>query len=180
MSLLKGLLVVIAVYAIGMITKIFWLQSFASIVARTDSTALLFPVLMVIFGIVAWLIRGGISNLVATKAFKSKGSVKDLLYGYGMSHFPLVAVYISSLFMFSNIGLFIYLFFMVFAPLLMYTFFVNAVMMFHNLDWKKSLLTVFVTEMIIILPLLVIAGSTTFLGFYIGGNELASIIPAIS
>ena len=49
----------------------------------------------------------------------------------------------------SNIGIFLSLFLGMFFSLLMYTYFVNIVKENHKIGWKKALLVIAITEVII-------------------------------
>jgi ABC-type uncharacterized transport system permease subunit len=163
MKIVKGLLVVLASYAVLALTKIYpvlflsnsGLPGSASLFgpAFFPGNAVLLIPFIVIPGLVFWLGRTLIANQLALRVFKANPHLSGLLEDFGVAHFPLIFVGISSMIIFvfglSNIGIFASLFLGMFFSLLMYAYFVAAVMENSKLNWKKALLVIAITEAVV-------------------------------
>jgi len=160
MRTLKALLVVIISYLASTLLSIY--VSTYSLTAFGSSSTMLTQMLFqyygfmvflapIVAGLILWAARSGISHVISRYVFKSKeGKFRDLLYGFGMSHFPLIFIPIFSLFFFlGNIGIFLGFFLSFFFMLLIYAYFVNSIITFQRLEWKRSLVCVVVAEVII-------------------------------
>ncbi len=162
MGILKGLLVVLGSYAVIALAKIYpvfllppqSVGSFSGLLGMPSigSYILLIPFTL-ISGVILWLGRAFLANQLAYRIFKAKAGFREELGDFGLVHFPLIFVGLSSMIIFvfglSNIGIFASLFLCMFFFLLMYTYFVNVVMSHHKLNWKKALFVIALMEVII-------------------------------
>ena len=158
MAITKGLLVVLASYAVLALAKIYPL--FLTFPQSGGVPSILLIPFILIIGVISWLGRTFIANQLSQRLFKAKAGFREELGNFGLVHFPLIFVGLSSMIIFvfglSNIGIFASLFLGMFFSLLMYTYFINVVMSSHKLNWKKGLLVIAVTEAIIAAAMLLL------------------------
>jgi len=161
MKFVKGFLVVLITYLAVAIINSFLTITFRggtlSYILITESAiyySIVFSFIptVVLLGIIFWFLRTSLSFTVSKYFFKAKGKFDDLLDSFGMAHFPLIfsSLSIFLFFYFGNIGVLLSLFFKMFFSLLVDVFFVNALITFQNLEWKKSLLTIIITEAVVV------------------------------
>lgn len=162
MGIWKGFLAVLASYAALALVKIYSASlllnssflGYANLVGPPfygASVIIVIPIL--ILGVILWLGRTFIANQLSQRIFRAKAGFREELGDFGFAHFPLIFVGLSSMIIFifglSNIGIFASLFLGMFFSLLMYAYFVSAVMANNKLNWKKALLIIAITETII-------------------------------
>ena len=158
MGIGKGLLVVLASYAVVGMARTYPLLISPVITSGpfgspSPGLALLLIPLTLVTGLTLWFARTFIANQLSKRVFKTKAGFREELGDFGFAHFPLIFAGLSSMIVFvfglSNIGIFASLFLGMFFSLLMYAFFVNVVMSHHNMNWKKALMIITITEAVL-------------------------------
>jgi len=155
LRVLKGLGVVVLANLVLVLANTFFLYQFLpEQVLRNNfypqSTIFLYQLFYLGISVGLWAFRSGFAMVISKYGFKSKGGFRDILYGYGIAHFPVVLSAIGVLCLFlGNIGFFLAFFFGMLSFLLVYLYFGHVLMRYHNLDWKKAVVTILIIEVII-------------------------------
>lgn len=157
---LKGLILVLAVSSILFFANMFYISQLAALLPSLTGTGMevfftipsLINMLLfsIVIGLVIWFLRALFSFLITKYGFKSIGQFRDLLYGYGVAYllFLIMAIGRFTLFL-GNFGIFLGVFLSTLSLLLVYMFFIRALQRFQNLNWKKGIAVVIVTDVII-------------------------------
>lgn len=162
MNIIKSFLVVLITYSSILLINVYFISLLSGIsiidIFNAPGLSLINNpiVLTLVLGFILWILRTFLSFSISKFFFKAKGKFNDLLYSFGVSHFPLIFSSLSVFFFFflGNFGVILSIFLGTFFFLLMLVFFINALITYQKIDWKRGLITVIISEFIIFIILI--------------------------
>lgn len=133
----KGFLVVLVVYGVITLQRSFFAPDPSIFPPQTYFYFALVRIIPI--GVLSWFLLSLITHTLSKRLFKKEGNIDDILYGFGIAHFPFMLSSLSFFLIFiGSVGFFASTFFAMFFGLLAYFFLIEAIVAFYGFSWKKA------------------------------------------